>query len=663
MSIINTNGADYAEEQLIDNWAAEYAKRTITEHRTASPLDHPDGSVTTAKLGAGAVTAEKLGNSAVTADKLANEAVTTAKLDDFAVSAAKIQTGAVTNDKIMSSSITSAKLVNGAVLTDKIGDGAVTTAKIADGGVTTAKVADGAITTAKIAAGAVTEAKLDTSLNLYRYISGTPQSSTEGDGTAVAISTITFTVSGEDTIYYYNPYFCTTYNKVTGAYTWQTPRWDGVDIYTDDIADGAVTEAKLANGAVTEAKLDTALNGELLRKTMVSALPSTTVSYDFEDGNTRFTAVERCTLTIQTEGSDKYLRVTTGNNTMNKYALSQLNLTDIGNSANTFAIEMDTRIPASRWYISLVDLTKRPGDSYRTTYDNSGVAFSCGTTDGSNYNVNGTTVFGNTFVDTWLHMRLDVDIETKKVKYDIQNRSTDTTLATGTVNFNDSATDKITGIELYSYLNDTTLDIDNIKVTAGYDIEENQLYFVDGGGTYAYFDNEPVEIGGGSAAVEDGSITTAKLANGSVTTGKIADGTITAAKIDDGAITAAKLADGVIPDGLITYSTTTQRIGTWIDGTPVWRKSFDAEMSGRSPETEEIQCTVSDANVRVLSVSAFASDNDYMTDTVPVTRDESEYVFYSFSDGNLMLHQANDNNYNHFSGYIDFVTAESNVSA
>ena len=436
-----------------------------------------------------------------------------------------------------------------------------------------------------------------------------------------------------------------------------------MDIYTDDIADGAVTEAKLENGAVTEAKLDTALNGELLRKTMVSALPSTTVSYDFEDSNTRFTAVERCTLSIQTEGSDKYLRVTTAENSGNKYALAQLNFSDIGQTADTFAIELDTRMPASRWYISLVDLTKRPGESYRTTYDNDGVAFSCGTTDGTNYNVNGTTVFGNTFVNTWLHMRLDVDVTAQKVKYDIRNRSTDTTLAAGTVDFRDSGTDKITGIELYSYTQ-TSIDVDNIKVTAGYDIEENMLYFVgDGGGTYAYFDNEPVEIGGGSAAVEDGSITTAKLANGAVTTGKIADGSITAAKIDDGAITAAKLADGVIPDGLITYSTTTQRIGTWIDGTPVWRKSFDAEMSGRSPETEEIQCTVSDANVRVLSVSAFASDNDYMTDTVPVTRDESEYVFYSFSDGNLMLHQANDNNYNHFSGYIDFVTAESNVSA
>ena len=116
-----------------------------------------------------------------------------------------------------------------------------------------------------------------------------------------------------------------------------------------------------------------------LRKKKVTELPSTTREYTF-DSSTEFTAVERCTLGFVTESTDKFLRVTTADNSGNKYALAQLNFTDIGQTADTFVIEMDTRMPSSRWYISLVDLAKRPGESNKVTYDLTGIAFSCGTT-------------------------------------------------------------------------------------------------------------------------------------------------------------------------------------------------------------------------------------------------------------------------------------------
>ena len=44
---------------------------TLSAHRSAATLDHPDGSVTAAKLSDGAVTTPKIANQAVTADKLA----------------------------------------------------------------------------------------------------------------------------------------------------------------------------------------------------------------------------------------------------------------------------------------------------------------------------------------------------------------------------------------------------------------------------------------------------------------------------------------------------------------------------------------------------------------------------------------------------------------
>jgi hypothetical protein len=123
-------------------------KIDIDAHKTATPLDHPDGSVTTAKIADGAVTTAKIADGAVTAVKIASGAVTTAKIAD----------GAVTFTKIADAAVTAAKIASGAVTTAKIADGAVTTAKIADGAVTTAKIASGAVTFAKCASEIVTHA-------------------------------------------------------------------------------------------------------------------------------------------------------------------------------------------------------------------------------------------------------------------------------------------------------------------------------------------------------------------------------------------------------------------------------------------------------------------------------------------------------------------------
>lgn len=233
----------------------------------------------------------------------------------------------------------------------------------------------------------------------------------------------------------------------------------------------------------------------VLGKKFVASLPSSSRYYDFGTV-TAFTAVERCTLDLISESTEKFLRVTTADNAGNKYALAQLNFADIGQTADSFVIEMDTRMPSSRWYISFVDLSKRPGTSNKISYDLTGVAFSCGTTDGAEYNVNGVSVLGNTFADAWLSMKVTINVKAKSIKYEIKERDSNTVLATETVSFRDSGVDKITGIELYSYTQ-TTIDIDNIKITAGHDIEENILYCVgtdDVYDTYIYIDSEPVLI-------------------------------------------------------------------------------------------------------------------------------------------------------------------------
>ena len=60
-SIIKSNGVrDSTERKVIQNWAAENAKRELKSHKSKIPIDHPDGSVTTSKIADRAVAYVKL---------------------------------------------------------------------------------------------------------------------------------------------------------------------------------------------------------------------------------------------------------------------------------------------------------------------------------------------------------------------------------------------------------------------------------------------------------------------------------------------------------------------------------------------------------------------------------------------------------------------------
>ena len=83
----------------------------ITNHKNSTILDHPDGSVTTAKLADNSVTTSKIANGSVTADKIHSSLLNTVSLNahrnnsvldhpDFSVTTKKLAPKSVTFDKL-----------------------------------------------------------------------------------------------------------------------------------------------------------------------------------------------------------------------------------------------------------------------------------------------------------------------------------------------------------------------------------------------------------------------------------------------------------------------------------------------------------------------------------------------------------------------------------
>ncbi|MCX7737382.1 MAG: hypothetical protein N2319_11815 [Candidatus Kapabacteria bacterium] len=167
--------------------------------------------IQTASIADGAVTSLKIADGTIITADLADGSVTSAKIADGTIALVDMGPNSVGSTQIIDASIQNADLADNSVSTSKIQDAAVTNPKIGDNSVSNSKIQNNAVTTQKIAPSA----------NVNQFLV------TDNLGNS---NWADFNKS----------------NKFTGNAV-NTPL---------DVAAGAITTTEIANGAVTSAKID-----------------------------------------------------------------------------------------------------------------------------------------------------------------------------------------------------------------------------------------------------------------------------------------------------------------------------------------------------------------------------------------------------------------------
>ena len=264
----------------------------------------------------------------------------------------------------------------------------------------------------------------------------------------------------------------------------------------DDYIHVTAADKEYWNGKADLSLLDTE---GYLKKKLVGALPSLSAEFDFADGVSKFNESNRCTATVEEAGGKIYQKITTASNAANAYAFAFLDFSKYTKGAKEIIIEFDTKINGDRWYIGLSDLSQRPGESYRTAYDHTGVVFSQGTKDGSYYYINDNLTWKDSFFNGWVHSSITINFDEKTVAYQISNGNTSATLS-GKISFYDEAAEQVTGLEIYSYVNNVEMCIDNISIASNFggERDERTVYVISEDGAFAeyiYIDGKPECIG------------------------------------------------------------------------------------------------------------------------------------------------------------------------
>jgi hypothetical protein len=473
---------------------------------------------------AGVVDTAALGSSAVTTAKIADSNVTTAKVADSAITTAKVNDGAITGPKLAASvagsglvrNVSTSVLdvnVDGSTITiasDTLGipTAGVGATQLASSAVTTAKIADSAITTAKVADASVTGAKLASAVagsGLTQNVSGNLD--VNADGTTISITTDALGVvaGGIGTTQLANSAVTTAKindGAITGAKiasaTITADKFatgaisggalDDGAVITQKLADSAVTAAKIASNAVTTVKINDAAvtPAKLASSTAGSGLTQnvTTKALDLvADGTT--VAVTAGSLSIVTGG---------------------VGATQLANNAVTAAKIATSALSGTG------AITGGAGTSLAVAVDNTGIEI----------NTNA--------------LRLkDSGVTSAKIASGAVGATALASNAVTTVKITDAA---VTGVKLAA-------------AVAGVGLTQNVSGNLDVSTSSTIAANASNQL-----AIVDSSVGTTQLTDSGVTTAKINNGAVTAAKLATDSVGASQIAAAVAGAGLSKNGTT-----------------------------------------------------------------------------------------------------------
>ena len=173
---------------------------------------------------------------------------------------------------------------------------------------------------------------------------------------------------------------------------------------------------------------------------------------------------------------------TTAGNAANEYALAIADLsgiTGITGENKFITIEFDTNIPSgSRWLLGIGDKTTRgttAKDSNKSSYSTDGLVCRFGTSDGTYYRVNGSGNYSLFGVSVHATFTLNKRLGTYSLV--LHNNSTDTDVYTASGTSTTVANATI--VELYSWVNSSTVTVSDVTVTVK-DTYEYSVNAVDG---------------------------------------------------------------------------------------------------------------------------------------------------------------------------------------
>ena len=277
VDIVFEGATDNANETTI-TVADPTADRTITFPDTTGTVvtTGDTGTVATGMIAADAINGTKIADDSINSEHYVDGSIDTAHIADAQVTGAKLAADSVNGTKIADDSINSEHYVDGSIDTAHIADLQVTTAKIADGNIThgkiqdnaviTAKIADAQVTNVKIASDAVTNAKIaDDSIDSEHYVDGSIDTAHIGDSQITSV-------------------------KIA----------DGT-IATGDIANDAVTTAKIADAELkTLAGMQSGTASKLADST---ALTADIADLNQIDGLTKQTTISNTDTSFPTSGA------------------------------------------------------------------------------------------------------------------------------------------------------------------------------------------------------------------------------------------------------------------------------------------------------------------------------------------------------------------------